>query len=406
MKNVVHLALLAALLGSSIGLAAAAQAVRPEVGQPLQEAQLLLQGKKYREALDRIEKAARVAGLDAHERYLVERLRAAAATGAGDYIGAVRAYEQALASTELPDAERLHVLDAIGRLAYAGKQYGKAATAIQDYRTAGGDSVETLRLLPQALYLADRHVEAARELSAQIAASEKAGKAPGEAQLQLLGSIALKRGDDAGYRAALEKLVTHYPKDSYWQDLIARTANQPGFSDRLALDLYRLRSRTGTLDKAGEYLEATQLALQAGLPGEAKQFLDAGYRRGLLGTGAATDVDRHKRLSDLVAKRVAEDQQTFAEGETAAAAKASGDALVATGLNYVGYGQFDRGIPLIEQGLAKGQLTQESVSRLHLGYAYLRAGKKQEAIRTFQSIQGSGGAADLSALWLVQVGST
>src|SRR3546814_1074336 len=65
--------------------------------------------------------------------------------------------------------------------------------------------------------------------------------------------------DLAAYIAALEKLVAYYPKPNYWLDLITRTANKPGFSTRLTLDLYRLKKQTDTLTKANDSMEAAQI---------------------------------------------------------------------------------------------------------------------------------------------------
>src|SRR3546814_7371096 len=89
----------------------------------------------------------------------------------------------------------------------------------------------------------------------------------------MLASIAVKQKDNAAYIAALEKLVAYYPKPNYWLDLITRTANKPGFSTRLTLDLYRLKQQTDTLPKANDFMEAAPPALQAGLPGDATQYV-------------------------------------------------------------------------------------------------------------------------------------
>jgi hypothetical protein len=405
MRHSLRLIVSGALLFSAAQAFAAPQALRPEVGKPLQQAQTQLQEKKYRDALNSVGEASKVSGLTAYERYIIDRVRAAAAAGAGDYGTALQAYQSALASSEFPAAEKLPTLEAVARLAYSGKKYAEAATAIKNYQAAGGNNADTMKLLPQALYLAENFPEAGRVQREQIAALEKAGKAPTEAELQLLASIALKQNDSAGYVAALEKLATYHSQPSYWLDLVVRTSRKTGFSDRLTLDVYRLRASTGTLDKAGDYLEATQLALQAGLPGEAEQFLKAGYERKLLGAGSAGEIDRHKRLSDLVAKKIAEDKQSMAEGEKAALTQASGDALVATGLNYVGYGDYERGIALIQQGIAKGQLKQAEAAKLHLGYAYLRAGKKADAVKVLKTVGGTTGEADLARLWTIRAAS-
>jgi len=80
--------------------------------------------------------------------------------------------------------------------------------------------------------------------------------------------------DNAGYTMVLEKLVAHYPNKSYWADMISRVQRKPGFSDRLDLDVLRLRLATGNMSKPEEYMEMAQLALQAGFPVEAKKILD------------------------------------------------------------------------------------------------------------------------------------
>jgi hypothetical protein len=78
--------------------------------------------------------------------------------------------------------------------------------------------------------------------------------------------------------------------------------------------------------------------------------------------------------------------------------------LVNTGLDYYGYGQNDKAIGLIEQGIAKGGLKSADDAKLHLGIAYLAAGQKAKAIETFQSVKGTDGSADLAALWSLKAG--
>lgn len=399
-----HLArnLIAATLLAGAGLTHAAdkQTLRPEVGKPLQEAQELVKQKSYKDALGKIDEAAKVGSLTPYESYIVDRMRAAAATGANDVNTALKAYDEALASPEMPAGEKLQTYDVMARLAYGGKNYPRAVDAIEKYRAAGGNNAQTLELLPQAYYLSGKYAEAARELNALLADQEKAGRQPSEMQLQLLASCAAKQNDMPAYAAALEKLVSYYPKPGYWLDLIARTASSRGFSDRWSLDLYRLRYASGTLEKADDYLEAAQLALQAGFPGEADQYVKAGYAKGLLGQGA--DAARHKRLKDLVDRKLDEDKKTLAEGEKAAAAQASGDALVSTGMNYVGYQQYDKGVALISQGIAKGGLKNPSQAQLNLGYAQLLAGKKEEAAKTLRAVQDKDGGAAVARLWAIR----
>ncbi|WP_245586251.1 tetratricopeptide repeat protein [Solimonas soli] len=397
-----HLAAAAILLLAAQGpVQAASKTVRPEIGQSLQGAQKALQAKQFQEARAQIAKAENAGKLTPYESYLVARLKASAAIGLGDYRAALSAYEQVVDSSELPAEEKLQVLDSFVKLAYTAKDYGRAAAAVQKYRAAGGNDAQTLGLYAQSLYLAGRYAEAGNAVADEIRELEASGRRPTDSQLQLLGSCALKRNDMKAYIAALEKIVVYTPKPQYWIDLILRTAGQPGFSDRLDLDVYRLRKATGTMEKAGDYMEATQLALQAGFPGEAQGFVEEGFQRKLLGTGP--DTARDERLKALVAKKLADDQATLAEGEKAAAAQPTGDALVATGFNLVTYGQADKGLSLMQQGIAKGGLKFPDQARLHLGYAQLLAGKKGEAAKVLASVKGSDGSASLARLWAIKL---
>jgi hypothetical protein len=391
----------ALLLGTTAGFAA--DALRPEVGEPLQNAQTALKAKNYREALADVSAAEKVGGLTPYESYIIDRMRAAAATGAGDSATALKAYESALASPKFPAGEKLQTYDVMAKVAYGGRNYAKAADYIRKYRDAGGKNAQTLALLPQTLYLANDLGGAQQELNAQLAQMEKAGQKPTETQLEMLASIAIKKKDDAGYIAALEKLVTYYPKPNYWLDLIARTANKPGFSTRLTLDTYRLKVATNTMDKTADFMEAAQLALQAGFPGEAQRYVDLGYEKKLLGTGA--DAERHKRLKDLVAKKVAEDKPMLAAGDKEAANQATGDALVNAGLNHVGYGDAAAGVKLIEQGIKKDALKKPDEAQLHLGYAQMMAGQKDAAARTLRGVRTADGSVALARLYILMLRS-
>ena len=385
------------MLAAAQSFAADKPTVRPEVGAPLQEAQKALQAKNYKDAKAKIDQAEAVGKLTPYENYIVQRLKSSAAIGTGDYKSALGAYEQVLASPELPAAEKLPTLDAYVKIAYASKDYAKTASAIQQYKAAGGTSKETIGLLAQSQYLAGQYKEAAQTLTADIDAAEKTGQKPSDTQLQLLASCALKQNDMVAYTRALEKIVAYTPKKEYWLDLIVRTSNRPGFSPNLALDVYRLRRATDTLEKTGDYMDAVQLALQAGYPAEAQQLLDEGYKKKLLGEGA--DAPRHQRLKDLVTKKLAEDKATLADGEKAAAAQATGDALVSTGYNLVTYDQADKGLKLMEQGLAKGGLKRPDQSKLLMAYAYQIAGSADRAQKAYAAVGGTDGSKDVARLW-------
>ncbi len=390
--------LLALLLGSTT--LHAQESLRPEIGKPLLSAQELIKAHKYKEALAKIRDADAVAGKNSHETLTIERMRFAAANGLGDADAASRSLDALIASGKLSASEQLQFTQAVAVAAYRAKDYGKATTWTQRYFKEGGKDDAMRTVLVQAYYLNNDFANAARELSAAVQSTEKAGGKPDQDRLEMLASCYIKLDDMGGYVGVLEKLATWYPKKEYWADLLARIQKKPGFADRLTLDVYRLKLVSGNVGGAGDYMEMAQLALQQGYPVEAKKVVDEGYAKNILGTGA--DAARHQRLRDLVSKQMADDQKNLTQGEKQAAAAKEGTGLVNIGLNLVLNGQNDKGLALMEQGMAKGNLKRPEDARLHLGYAYLLAGQKARAAQTFKAVQGTDGAADLARLWALQ----
>ena len=388
------------------------ETIRPEVGKPLQAAQDLIKAQKPNDALVEISKADTVANKTPLESYLIDRLRASAAAAAGDAPTAVKSFEAVIASGRLTPAEQLPMLQALAGSYYRAKDYPKAIAWAARALKEGGADREMRLLLIHSYYQNAEYESAAQEALADIEADEKAGNKPDEQRLLILANSYLNLKDETRYAYGLEKLVAYYPKKEYWADLIARTQRKPTFADRLAIDLQRLRFSLGEM-QAADYMELAQNALTAGYPGEAKRVVDKGYASGVLGAGA--DADRHKRMRDLVEKKLAEDRKELASAKVEAAADArkdDGAALLSLGYAYVSDGQYEKGLALMERAFRKGAGEESSVNKkpqdnkLHLGIAYLQAGRKDKAIEMFRQVSGAHGAADMARLWLIHARQT
>ena len=375
------------------------ETVRPEVGTPLQAAQALIREKKYREALAKIREAENVRDKTPYEGYIIDRMRGVAAASAGDVAVAIRSFEAAIASGRLPRPDHLTTVEAVAGLYYQMKDYPRTITWTSRYLQEGGTAPQMRVLLGQAYYLNRDYGQAAKELSSEVQADEKAGRTPPKDRLELLVNCYVKQKDTPSIVATLAKLVTYYPKRDYWVDLLRYVETRPGFVPRLALDVYRLRFALGLLDTDAQFVEMAQLALQAGFPDEAKHVLDKGFAGGALGTGA--DADRHQRLRELVVKNVAEDQKTLLRDEPAVAAATDGTGLVNIGFAYVSRGEIDKGIDLMEKGIRKGGMKYPDDAKLRLGIACMMARRREKAVQVLKTVQGTDGAADLAQLWII-----
>ena len=399
MKSQAFKLILAALLLSGLAGAYAQEALRPDVGKPLQAAQELIKAQKFKEALAKVHDADAVPNKNANENYLIERMRIAAASGAGDAETAAKSFDALKASGKLPAADQVRMLESLTGAFYRAKDYGKTVVWGKRYLAEGGTNGQIRSLLIQSQYLSGDYAGATKELVVEVQGDERAGRAPAEDRLKLLLNAAQRINDNGSYVMAMERLVTYYPKKEYWSDMLGRVQRKPNFSDRLALDTYRLMLATGSMRNANDYMEMAQLAVQAGLPGEGKQVVDKGFAAGVLGAGAPTEADRHRRLKDLVAKRTEEEKKGMAARQTEAVASKNGNDLVDLGFSQVFVGEPKAGIALMEQGIAKGGLKRADDAKLHLGIALLMAGQNARAQTAFKTVTGNDGTGDLARLW-------
>ncbi len=389
----------AALAFASFTFAAQAQeAVRPVVGTPLQAAQQLIKSGKYKDALAKVREADAAPNKTANENYLIDRMRLAAASGAGDMGTAAKAFEEVNATGKLSSSDKLRIIESIAGGYYRAKEYGKSVEWAQRYEKEGGKSAQMDTLLIQAQFLSGDTANVTKELVADIQADEKAGKAPSEDRLKLLLSAAGKQPESPAYLLALDRLVTYYPKKEYWVELIDRVQRKPGFSDRFSLDIYRLMLATGGMRTANDYMEMTQLALQAGFTGEAKNAIDKGFAAGVLGVGP--EADRQKRLRDLAIRRADEARAQASTKEAEALADKNGTDLVNIGFNLALSGQAAQGVKLIEKGITKGGLKRPEDAELRLGQAMVLAGNSKST-GVLRGVTGADGAADLARLWIL-----
>lgn len=399
--NRIRVALCAALVCLGLATGASGQqkgdAVRPEVGKPLQEAQNQMKSHRYREAMAKVSEADAVSGKSAFESYTIQRMRGAIASAAGDSETTIKAFEAALASGRATGRDSLQMVQAVAVAYYKNKEYAKAAQWSQRYFKEGGSEPAMRTVLLQSHYLGNDCNSVSRMLGSVT--DENSSRKPTEEELQILANCYLRQKDTGGYVAAIEKLVVFYPKKEYWTDLLARVQKKPGFSDRLALHVFRLRLETGNLGKTDDYMEMAQLALQAGYPAEARAIVDKGYQAGALGAGA--QAERHQRLRDLINKSLEESRRNRAREEQDALAAKDGNDLVRIGMNYVFEGRADKGISLIEQGIKKGGLKRPEDAKLALGYAQVRAGQRARGVQTLRGVHGSDGTADIARLWVL-----
>jgi tetratricopeptide (TPR) repeat protein len=251
----------------------------------------------------------------------------------------------------------------------------------------------------RAYFFKNDFATAKTEVLKDIAASEAANKAPSSDELTLLGNIGIKTKDNGLYLQAIELLVKYYPTDAYWGDLISRTRGKTSYAARFDLDLLRLKAVAAPSKMEPEdYAEYAELALLGGFFTEAKTAMDKGYPGELPG---GKDGAGLKKIRDQANKGAADDAKNIGAGEASAQKSKDGVGLVNLGYAYVTMGQYDKGIELMKQGIAKGVAKNPEDAKLRLGYAQALAGKLEDSMATLKAVSGNDGRGDLARYWIM-----
>jgi hypothetical protein len=405
-SRLAHLGLAMAALGFTavspvIGLSSAyaAETVRPEIGGPLQAAQKMMAQGNAKGAMNELRKLDGMKKSD-NESYLIERVRASAASSAGDYDTAARSFENLINSGKLSGAERAKFSEGLVGIYMRAREYGKANAAINK-ELAKGDDPKLRGYLIQNYVSMGNMTEAMRLLQNDLRNAEKAGRPPQEDQLKMLANLQNMKGDKDGYVTTIEKLAQYYPQPSYWADLLNRVKAKSGFSSRLNTDVLRLQLANNLLKKPSDYMELAQLVLRDGAPGEAVKIIAKGYKDGVLGVGA--DAPRHQRLKDLADKNLADANKNLATEEAALTKANDNNGLLNLGYGLVQSGQADKGLKMMEAAIKAGGLKQPEDAKLRLGEAYAAAGKKSQAISTLKTVGGTDGTAEIARYWILAI---
>jgi hypothetical protein len=376
------------------GLVGSVQAqVRPEVGKPLQAASDLLKAGKAKEALAKANEANATPGKTAAEQLTIDRMRGSAAQRAADMATVVAAFESVYG--RVTGAEQAQAAEQVAFAYSQQRNNAQAAEWVAKARAAGGSGASLNQLAAYLQSASGDYSQIFKDAQNNVAAAERDGRRPGEDDLLRLADAAKRLSNHGAYSAALEKLVLYYAKKDYWSAHLASLQRKPGFSDRLALDVQRLKFANGLIGKADDYMELAQLALQAGFPVEARTIVDKGF-------AAGDQAARHQRLKDLVVKSQAESAAVIAAQAVEAATQKDGNDLVRVGTVYTSMGQADKGVELIEQGIAKGGLKRPDDAKLRLALAMVASPRhKARGLQALHAVGGNDGTADVARLYAV-----
>jgi tetratricopeptide (TPR) repeat protein len=368
-----------------------------KLAKPLHEAQEDLKAKKYPEAIAKLKDAENISGKTPYDQHVINDFLAFAYIKTNNFADAAKAIEAELDDGFTPESDKASKVKEITEINYQLKNYDKAIE-FGNRAIKGGFADEQIRIIVGQSYYLKGDWKGTLKFEEAIADAQiKAGESPKKETLLMIYSSCQKQNDDACSQRAMEKLVAYYPQPDYWSQLLYGLRNQTSNNDADLLQTYRLMSEVDVLKTPGDYNEMAQLALEAGSPGEAETVLQKGFDKNIF-TDKLTK-DRNQRLLENAKKAAANDQASLPKQEKEADSAATGAKNVGVGLAYLGYGQYDKAVDELSKGLSKGGVKDEAQARLLLGIAQLKAGHKDDAVKSFHDVKGDASLERLANLW-------
>jgi tetratricopeptide (TPR) repeat protein len=373
--------------------------VSKDLAKPLKAAQDALQAKKYPDALAKLKEAESNPKKTPYDEHVINVLAGSAYARTNDYQSAEKAFEAQVNDGFTDQQDLPRIVKATAQINYQLKNYDKAIEYGNKAVKGGFGDEEINVIVGQSYYLKNDWKGTIGFFKPIVDADIKAGRTPKDQSLQLMMSACVKLDDADCTTKSLEKLVAYYPKPDYWKDLLYTLQQDKALtqSEKNTLQLYRLMSEVDVLARADDYTEMAQLAMEQGSPGEAQEILEKGFSKGVFADQRTKD--KNQRLLDAAKKAAVADQATLPKFESDAKNAPTGDKDVGVGLAYLGYGQYDKASDLLSQGLSKGGVKSEPEAHLLLGIAQLKAGHKDEAVKSFHAVKGDLTLERLANLW-------
>jgi hypothetical protein len=369
-----------------------------KIEKQMNETQKARQEKNWEEMLAKaLEADAALPDKTEFDKFWIHELEGVAYANLKKYPDAIRELDAALNSPCMVEADKPARIKLLMQLTYQSKVYDKAVEYGNKIYKPGGDPDVGI-YLANAYYVKDDYENARRVMTDVISTMEANGQTPDEQTYRILQSACLALKDDKCVVDLIEKLVTHYPKPSYWENLIdalLRTSS----SDRELLNILRLSDGAQAMKDPEEFIEMANLSMAQGLPGEAQAILEKGQQKGVF--TSPKEKDHASRVLTDAKQAVTLDKSTLDKQDASARAKPIGEADVKLGAAYLSYGQNDKAIEALQRGIGKGGVKLPDEAGLLLGIAYLRSNNKPEAVKAFQTVNKDPMMAHLAKLWLL-----
>jgi tetratricopeptide (TPR) repeat protein len=255
------------------------QSVGGKCAKALEKIQVVLEEEQWSESmtmLGAIESNPKLCASD-YEQTQIWKFQGYVYYSLDDFNGAIRSYNKVINGVGTPPELALDTRYTVAQLYTAEEKYAKAAIELEIWMDAavivGGDARS---LLAQIYYQLDRKAESLTMLELAISDAESKDILPKEGWWGLQRVLYYEKNDYKRVTSILEKLITHYPKWTYWKQIGGMYGELERESDRLvATEISYLNNQ---LDKESQVMSMAYMYLGAEVPYRAALIIEKGMK--------------------------------------------------------------------------------------------------------------------------------
>ena len=348
-------------------------------------------------AIATIRAAETAGGLNATDEFYLAQIKLGAANKVKDMAALEEAVKTSANNQFLPAVDKPKYLRNLAAMSLQRKDYASATKIYEQIvQISPEDADATLNL---ALLYSDQKMngQAVGMLEKAIAAKKAKGEPAPEPWYRQRLKIAFDSKLAAPTTAAAVALVTDYPNPVNWYDALNLYRDAAHGDEQFELDVFRLMHAVNAQGPDREWQEYARLALEKGLPGEARRILDEGVAtKKLTGTKPI-----EKEIAQVAGAKVAADKASLPGLEKDAAKSPSAKLAIATGDSYYGYANYAKAADLYRVAAGKPG-ADAAVANLRLGASLAMTGDRAGATKALQAVQGAPRQM-LAQYWLIHV---
>jgi tetratricopeptide repeat protein len=381
------LAIVLALASLAPGAASADEKKKQEISRVIAKemtaAQKALQAQQWQEAVKNLEQAQTKSGLTPFDEKTIHYMLGFANVRLNNLKVAQSEFEKALATGAATAEESGQMTKTLFAISASTQQYQKTIDYGKQLVDAGTATTENLLIIAQSYYQLKDCKDAVIWADKGVAAARKAGEAPKENFFLFKLQCASDSQDNAAMDPVLIDLIKLNNKTTYWNSLL-RIERQDERDDHNLLMIYRIMYNTQAMKEDSDYIEMAQLLGDAALPGEAAAVLNKALSGGII---KDEHKERTQRLLNSLQGRADADKKGLASLDAEAAKNPAGELSIKLGEVYYGFGDYQKAIDAITQGLQKGQIKHLDEAYVYQGLAQAQLKNTAEAKKAFAQLK-------------------